>query len=152
MLPVSVEKKPFSPPTARESRSVGTDGRRFWRNPAPALPTVGESRAARRPPYRRPRFSAHGRKAQRLCSGLHNLGQNPPSLLSQSPEGGLQLLGGVHHGSGALRKPVGSIIGVVSTLDIRKLGIRERFFVPLSSRCWNSLIPGTLHNGHRLLE
>lgn len=152
MLPVSGRKKPFLPPSARESRSVSTDGRRFRHSAGPALPTVDDSGAARAPLYRRSRFSAHGRKARRLCSGLHNLGHNPPSLLSQSPEGGLQLLGSVHHGSSALCKPVGPIIGVVSALDIRKLGIRERFLVPLRGRCRNSLIPGTLHNGHRLLE
>jgi len=38
--PVFGEKKPFLPRSARESTSVGTDGRRFWRSVAPALPTV----------------------------------------------------------------------------------------------------------------
>ena len=45
-LPASGEKKPFLPPSARDRASVGTDGRRFWRSPVPALPTVPVSRAA----------------------------------------------------------------------------------------------------------
>lgn len=52
-VPDSGEKKPFLPCYARESRSVGTDGRRFPRSAAPALPTVPVSGAAQRSLYRR---------------------------------------------------------------------------------------------------
>ena len=53
MAPDSGEKKPFSPRSARILGSADTDGPGFSRSKAPALPTVGDSRASRRPLYRR---------------------------------------------------------------------------------------------------
>lgn len=43
---------------ARESGTVGTDGRRFWRSAPRALPTVPDFGAARHRFYRRYRFFA----------------------------------------------------------------------------------------------
>ena len=71
MLPDSGEKKPFLPPPARESRSVSTDGRRFWRSAGTALLTLPISRAA-----------VPG-VPDVMLGARPNLGQNPPSLLSQ---------------------------------------------------------------------
>jgi len=58
ILPVSGGKKPFLPRSARETGSVGTDGRRIPRSAGPTLPTLPDSRATRRPLYRHSPFRA----------------------------------------------------------------------------------------------
>ena len=79
-VPDSGEKKPFLPHSARERASVGTDGRRFERRAAPALPTVPVSRAARRPFYRLSRIPARG-----LVSPTRTSGQRLPGARRDRP-------------------------------------------------------------------
>ena len=79
-VPDSGEKKPFLPRSAWERASVGTDGRRFERRAAPALPTVPVSRAARRPFYRRSRIPARG-----LVSPTRTSGQRLPGARWNRP-------------------------------------------------------------------
>ena len=80
-VPDSGEKKPFLPRSARESGSVGTDGRGFRRSSTATLPTVPVSRAAQRSFYRRSPIPARPAVLVAACGARLRVASNRPVLV-----------------------------------------------------------------------